>query len=178
MKKEELKKFLIEEKFDSYEDILQYVDDEKDIESLADKIKFLKKNGLENEDIEFVISENPLFLTTNIENLKRSVNFLISIGLKNLSQVALMNPELLSVSDKTMSENYRLLKLLLQEKELLNMLKIDAEILSFNTDYLARRLEFFVKNNLKDKIKDIILNYIEAFEDDEDEIDLEMLKNI
>ena len=47
MRKEELEQFLIDEKFDSYEDILQYVDDEKDIESLADKIRFLKKSGLE-----------------------------------------------------------------------------------------------------------------------------------
>ena len=178
MKKEELEKFLIKEKFDSYEDILQYVDDEKDIESLADKIKFLKNNGLENEDIELVLSENPLFLTSNLETVKRSVNFLNSVGLKNLSQVTNMNPELLSVSDKTMSENYKLLKLLINEKELINMLNIDAEILSFNTDYLGRRLEFFVKNDLKDRIKDIILNNIEAFEDEEDEIDLNMLKKL
>ena len=178
MKKEELKKILLEEKFDSYEDILQYVDDEKDIESLADKIKFLKKNGLENEDIELVLSENPLFLTSDLETIKRSANFLKSIGLKNLSQVYNMNPELLSVSDSQMSENYKLLKLLMSEKELINMLNIDAETLSFNTNYLGRRLEFFVKNGLKDKIKDIILNSIESFEDEEDEIDLDTLRNI
>ena len=178
MKKEELEKFLREEKFDSYEDILLYVDDEKDIESLADKIKFLKKSGLENEDIETVLAENPLFLTSNIETVKRSVNFLNSIGLKNLQQTVNMNPELLSVSDSQMSENYKLLKLLLSEKDLLNMLNIDAEILSFNTDYLGRRLEFFVKNDLKDKVKDIILNHIEVFEDEEDEIDLNLLKNM
>ena len=178
MKKEEEKKILLEEKFDSYEDILQYVDDEKDIESLADKIKFLKKNGLENEDIELVLSENPLFLTSDLETIKRSANFFKSIGLKNLSQVYNMNPELLSVSDSQMSENYKLLKLLMSEKELINMLNIDAEILSFNTNYLGRRLEFFVKNGLKDKIKDIILNSIESFEDEEDEIDLDTLRNI
>ena len=178
MKKEELEKFLIKEKFDSYEDILQYVDDEKDIEILAEKISFLKKNGLESDEIEMVLSENPLFLTSNLETVKRSVNFLNSIGLKNLSQVVGMNPELLSISDSQMSENYKLLKLLMSEKDLFNMLNIDAEILSFNTDYLGRRLEFFVKNNLKDKIKDIILNSIESFEDEEDEIDLSMLRNI
>ena len=178
MKKEDLEKFLIQEKFDSYEDILQYVDDEKDIESLADKIKFLKKNGIENEDIELVLSENPLFLTSDLETVKRSANFLSSIGLKNLKQTINMNPELLSVSDSQMSENYRLLKLLIPEKELINMLNIDAEILSFNTNYLGRRLEFFVKNDLKDKIKDIILNSIESFEDEEDEIDLNVLKNM
>lgn len=178
MRKEELEQFLIDEKFDSYEDILQYVDDEKDIESLADKIRFLKKSGLENEDIETVLSENPLFLATNLETVKRSVNFLTSIGIKNLSQTANMNPELLSVSDSQMSENYKLLKLLISEKDLFNMLSIDAEILSFNTDYLGRRLEFFVKNGLKDKVKDIILNNIESFEDEEDEIDLNLLKNM
>ena len=58
------------------------------------------------------------------------------------------------------------------------MLKIDSEILSFNTNYLEKRLEFFIKNGLKDKIKNIILNRIEAFEDAEDEIDLEELKNM
>lgn len=178
MRKEELEQFLIDEKFDSYEDILQYVDDEKDIESLADKIRFLKKSGLENEDIETVLSENPLFLATNLETVKRSVNFLTSIGLKNLQQTVNMNPELLSVSDSQMSENYKLLKLLITEKDLFNILNIDAEILSFNTDYLGRRLEFFVKNGLKDKVKDIILNNIESFEDEEDEIDLNLLKNM
>ena len=77
-----------------------------------------------------------------------------------------------------MSENYKLLKILMPEKEVLNMLKIDSEILSFNTNYLEKRLEFFIKNGLKDKIKNIILNRIEAFEDAEDEIDLEELKNM
>lgn len=178
MKKEELEKYLINENFSNYDDIIQYVDDEKDIESLADKIKFLKNNGLENEDIEQIISDNPLFLASNLETVKRSVNFLNSIGLKEISQVTAMNPELLSVSDKTMSDNYKLLKLIMSEKELKNLLKIDCEILSFNTDYLGRRLEFFVKNDLKDKIKDIILNNIEAFEDEEDEIDIEVLKRL
>ena len=56
------------------------------------------------------------------------------------------------------------------------MLKIDAEILSFNTDYLEKRLEFFIKNGLKDNIKDIILKYFDALEDEEDEIDIELLK--
>ena len=178
MKKEELEKYLIKEMFDSYEDILQYVDDEKDIESLANKIEFLKKNGLENDDIELVLAENPLFLTTTLENVKRSINFLKSIGLNNLNQVINMNPELLSVSDSTMSDNYKLLKLLISEKELINMLKIDGEILSFNTDYLGKRLEFFVRNGLKDNIKSIILNSIESFEDEENEINIENLKNL
>ena len=56
------------------------------------------------------------------------------------------------------------------------MLKIDSEILSFNTDYLEKRLEFFIKNGLKGVIKEIILKYIEVFEDEEDKIDLEELK--
>lgn len=123
-----------------------------------------------------VISENPLFLTTTLETVKNNVNFLKNINLENISRTLEINPELLSTSDKTMSENYKLLKILMSEKELANMLKIDCEILTFNTDYFEKRLEFFIKNDLKDNIKDIILNDIEAFEDEEEEIDLEDLK--
>jgi hypothetical protein len=178
MKKEDFKKYLKEINFSEelVEEISSYVDNEKDIEVLCDKIKFLNKNGVSNTGIELIISENPLFLTTSLETVKASVNFLKNIKLENVEKVVEINSELLSVSDKTMSENYKLLKILMTEKELLNMLKIDAEILSFNTDYLEKRLEYFIKNGLKDKIKDIILNYFEAFEDEEDEIDLETLK--
>ena len=62
------------------------------------------------------------------------------------------------------------------EKDLINLLKTSCEILTFNTDYFVKRLEFFIKNGLKESIKDIILNDIEAFEDEEDEIALEELK--
>ena len=101
-----------------------------------------------------------------------------NIKLENVEKIVEINSELLSTSDKVMSENYKLLKVLMSEREILNLLKIDSEILSFNTDYLEKRFEFFIKNGLKDKIKTIILNKIEAFEDEEDEIDLEELKNM
>ena len=56
-----------------------------------------------------------------------------------------------------MSENYKLLKILMSEKDLANMLKIDCEILTFNTDYFEKRLEFFIKNvcdcNYYEKLK-------------------------
>lgn len=178
MKKEKLKENLQKLDFtDSYiDEISCYVDNEKDIESLYEKIEFLKKVGIDNEGIEIVISENPLFLASSIETVKASVNFLKNIKLDDISSIIKINSELLSTSDKTMSENYKLLKILMPEKEVLNMLKIDAEILSFNTDYLEKRLEFFIKNGLKDNIKDIILKYFDALEDEEDEIDIELLK--
>lgn len=123
-----------------------------------------------------IITENPLFLTTTLETVKNNVNFLKNIKLENIAKVLEINPELLSTSDKIMSENYKLLKILMSERDLTNMLKIDCEILTFNTDYFEKRLEFFIKNDLKDNIKDIILNDIEAFEDEENDIDLENLK--
>lgn len=180
MKKEELKKLLKDLEFDKayIDEVITYVDNEKDIESLYEKIKFLNKNGIENSGIELIISENPLFLTTPIETVKSSVNFLKNIKLENLETILEINSELLSTSDKTMSENYKLLKILMPEKEVLNILKIDSEILSFNTDYLEKRLEFFIKNGLKDNIKEIILKSFESFEDEEDEIDLEELKRL
>ena len=179
MKKEDLSNYLKEINYDEdfINEVTSYVDNEKDIESLYEKIKFLNKIGVEKEGIALILSENPLFLTTSIETVKNSVNFLKNIKVENIGTVVELSSEILSVSDKTMSENYKLLKILMSEKDILNILKINAEILTFNTNYLEKRLEFFIKNGLKDNIKDIILNHIEAFEDEEDEIDLEELKN-
>ena len=178
MKKEELKKYFDELNYsESIQlEILESVETEKDIESLYEKIKFLNKNGVPAEGIEMIFNENPLFITTNLETVKNNVNFLKNINLENIPRTLEINPELLSTSDKTMSENYKLLKILMNEKDLANMLKIDCEILTFNTDYFEKRLEFLIKNGFKDSIKNIILNDIEAFEDDEDEIDLDELK--
>lgn len=180
MKKEDLKKLLEQLKYDegSIDDILELVENESDIKSLYEKIEFLNKIGVNQEAMETILSDNPLFLTTDLETVKRSVNFLNNIGLENVAQIVEINSELLSTQDNVMSENYKLLKILMSERELLNMLKIDSEILSFNTNYLEKRLEFFIKNGLKDKIRNIILNNIEAFEDEEDEIDLNELKNM
>ena len=178
MKKEELKKYFDELNYSEniQREILESVETDKDIESLYEKIKFLNKNGVPAEGIEMIFNENPLFITTSLETVKNNVNFLKNINLENIPRTLEINPELLSTSDKTMSENYKLLKILMSEKELANMLKIDCEILTFNTDYFEKRLEFLIKNGLKDNIKDIILNDIEAFEDEEDEIELEELK--
>lgn len=179
MKKEELKKYFEELNYDEslQGEILANVDNEKDIESLYEKIKFLNKVGIPAEGIDMIITENPLFLTTTLDTVKNNVNFLKNIKIENIARTLEINPEILSTSDKTMSENYKLLKILMSEKDLNNLLKIDCEILTFNTDYFEKRLEFFIKNDLKDQIKDIILNDIEAFEDEEDEIDLDDLKS-
>ena len=178
MKKDELKKYFEELNYSEtlQKEILETVETEKDIESLYEKIRFLNKTGVPGEGIEMIFDENPLFITTTLETVKNNVNFLKNINLENIPRTLEINPELLSTSDKTMSENYKLLKILMSEKELSNMLKIDCEILTFNTDYFEKRLEFLIKNGLKDYIKNIILNDIEVFEDEEDEIDLEELK--
>ena len=178
MGKEELKKYFEELNYSEYlqQEILECVEREKDIESLYEKIKFLNKTGVPAEGIEMILNENPLFITTTLETVKNNVNFLKNINLENIPRTLEINPELLSTSDKTMSENYKLLKILMSEKDLANMLKVDCEILTFNTDYFEKRLEFFIKNDLKDCIKEIILNDIEAFEDEEEEIDLNEIK--
>ena len=179
MKKEELKKYFDELNYEEslQKEILETVENEKDIESLYEKIKFLNKIGVPAEGIEMIFNENPLFITTTLETVKNNVNFLKNINLENIPRTLEINPELLTTSDKTMSENYKLLKILMSEKDLANMLKIDCEILTFNTDYFEKRLEFFIKNGLKEAIKNIILNDIESFEDEEDEIDLDELKS-
>ena len=178
MKKEELKKYFQELNYEEslQDEMLEYVETEQDIESLYEKIKFLNKLGVPAEGIDMIITENPLFIATTLETVKNNINFLKNIKLENIARTLEINPELLSTADKPMSENYKLLKILMSEKDLMNMLKVDCEILTFNTDYFEKRLEFFIKNDLKNQIKDIIQNDIEAFEDEEDEIDINELK--
>lgn len=181
MKKSDFKKNLIEElKYpeEIAEELIQYVDNERDIESLNEKIKILDKYGVNYDGVEIILADNPLFLTTPVDTVKASLNFLKNIKIDNLGSLIQINSELLSTSDKTMSENYKLLKIVIpNERELINMLNIDSEILSFNTEYFERRLEFLIKNGLKDKIKEIILNYFDVFEDEEDEINIKELKD-
>ena len=47
-----------------------------------------------------------------------------NINLENIPRTIEINPELLSTSDKTMSENYKLLKILMSEKDLANLYNI------------------------------------------------------
>lgn len=181
MKKEEFKKKVKENfKYDEnfVDEISSYVDNESDIQVFYNKIEFLDKQGVGQDGLDTILSENPLFLTSTLDTVKNSVNFLKNIKVENLSQILEINSELLSTSDKVMSENFKLLKVLMLEKDVLNVLKIDSEILSFNTDYLEKRLEFLVKNGLKDYVKEIILNRFEVFEDEEEEISVEELKEI
>lgn len=172
MKKEELKKYFDEQEYNEElsSEMLSYVESEKDIESLYEKVQFLNKIGVPKEGLDMIISENPLFLTTTLETVKNNINFMKNIGLDNIEKLVEIFPEILSASNKTMSENYKLLKILMSEKDLINMLKIDCEILTFNTDYFEKKLEELIKNGLKDNVKDIILNYFDFF-DDEMEID-------
>ena len=178
MKKEELKKILVELSYSEelQSEILETVETEKDIESLYSKINFLNKTGVPAEGIEMIFQENPLFLTTTLETVKNNVNFLKNINLENIPRTLEINPELISTTGTIMSDNYKLLKILMSERDLASMLKINCEILTFNTDYFEKRLEFLIKNGLKDAIKNIILNDIEVFEDDEEDINLEEIK--
>ena len=130
-----LKKYFDEQEYNEElsSEMLSYVESEKDIESLYEKVQFLNKIGVPKEGLDMIISENPLFLTTTLETVKNNINFMKNIGLDNIEKLVEIFPEILSASNKTMSENYKLLKILMSEKDLINMLKIDCEILTFNT---------------------------------------------
>ena len=53
----------------------------------------------------------------------------------------------------------------------------DLEKIQDKAENIKEKGESLIKNGLKDAIKSIILNDIEAFEDEEDEIYLEELKS-
>lgn len=180
MEKEKLEEYLKSIKFDemAIEEVIAYVETEKDVEALFKKIEVLHNNKVMNEVIEIILEENPLFLTTDLETVKLSVNFFKSIGFDNLSEIYDLGPELVSTSDKRLSENYKLLKIVLDEKELKKLINNNSEVLSYNTDYLGKRLEFFVKNGLKDKMFKVLTYDSEILDLEDDEIDLEALKNL
>ena len=63
---------------------------------------------------------------------------------------------------------------MLPEETVNVILRDRIEILTYNTDYLSKRLAYLVENGLKDKIETIILSRIEIFDLEDDEIEFEV----
>ena len=76
-----------------------------------------------------------------------------------------------------LERNYNLLKLVIPDEESLKIVIQDrGELLTYKPDYLSDKFTFFVSEGLKDNILKIIIDNVEVFDLDNDEIDLEELK--
>ncbi len=176
---EDLKIFLKQIGFEKedIEDISELVNNEIDTKELYKKVEYLKEIGCEARVIRIVIEENILFLSTELEEMKKVISFLKANDLEeyivNLIEV---NPEILSVSAETLNRNVNLIKMMVSDDKIKILLRDRIELFTYNTDYLSQRLAFLVNNGLKEKIGKLILMQIEIFELEEDEIEIEELK--
>ena len=179
--KDKLKEYLLSLKFkeEDIDEILDNLENEIDQKDLHEKIKFLISLKLDIRVIRILIEENPLFMTTNLEDIKQIVELLKSLKLDEyISDILEMNPELLSTSKDKIITNINLLKVLIpEEKKFFEILKERIEIFTYNTDYLEKRLEFFIKHGFKEHIYKIILRYMELFDEEEEDINIEELKS-
>lgn len=176
----ELKNFLekLGLKTDEIEDVLELVPNEIDNVELYKKIKYLLEEVKCNlRIIRIILEENPLFMTTELNEIIEMIEYLRKKELEEyILNILEMNPEILSVSVSTLKRNEEILKLVLPEYMIKMLLKDRMEIFTYNSEYLANRLTFLVNEGFKEQIDKIIISYIEIFELDEDEIDIKLLK--
>ena len=160
------------------EEILEYANSEIDRKVLHEKVKFLISLGLEARQIRIVLEEDLLFVTEDFELIKENAAVLT----KYLDQEEIKNtlettPEILTVRKEELERNINLLKLVINDEESLKIVIQDrGEILTYKPDYLSDKFTFFVSKGLKENFLKIIIENVEIFELDNDEIDVEELK--
>ena len=158
--------------------ILEYASNEIDRKVLHEKIKYLISLGLEARQIRIVIEEDITFVTEELEVIMANgeilKKYLNSEELKNALEVT---PELLSMKKGELEQNIRLLSLVVENKEAQKIIFQDrGEILTYKPDYLSDKFSFFINNGLKENILKIIIEDVEIFDLENDEINIDELK--
>ena len=160
--------------------ILEYGVNEIDKESLHEKIKYLISLGLDPRRIRIVIEEDITFVTEEISLIVNNGTFLKSImSSEELIDCLEVTPELLTVKEGYIEENMKLLNLIVTDKEVLKMLILDrGELLTYKPKYLSEKLSYLIENGLKDKLIKILIEEIEIFDEENEDIDLDYLRKI
>ena len=66
-----------------------------------------------------------------------------------------------------------------EDEEILKVLLLDrGELLTYKPKYLSEKLSFLIENGLKEKIVKILIEEIEIFDEENENIDLEYLKKL
>lgn len=160
------------------EEILEYANSEIDRKVLHEKVKFLISLGLEARQIRIVLEEDLLFVTEDFELIKENAAVLTKyLDQEEIKNTLEITPEILTVRKEELERNINLLKLVINDEESLKIVIQDrGEILTYKPDYLSDKFTFFVSKGLKENILKIIIENVEIFELDNDEIDVEELK--
>lgn len=174
----EFKKYMIDLNVDDslVQFIIDMLEGETDYQSIIVKFEILHHEGIDINAIQEELMENPFFVIcdpkvveTNLEVLKKYVEP------EEISKVIEMNVDYLTIEENHFEQNIKMLKVILPEASFNLLLKGHGEILTFNSDYLEKRLEFFIKNGFKDRLEEFIIGRIDLFDMDEDEINFDEL---
>ena len=174
----EFKKYMIDLNIDNNltEYILSALEGEKDFQSIIVKFEILSNEGIDINSIQDELIENPFFITCEPKEMENNIDTLKKYLKQNEVKNAIeMNPEYLTVHGNSLEQNIKMLKIILPEDKFNMLLKGNGELFTFNSNYLEKRLEFFIKNGFKDRLEEFIIERLDLFDMDEDEIDL---KNI
>lgn len=159
------------------ETILEYANNEIDRKILHEKIKYLISLGLDARQIRIIIEEDLTFVTEELEQIKKNSQVLKKYLNEEEIKAALeVTPELLTIKENELERNINLLSLIIKDKEILKIIIQDrGEILTYKPDYLSDKFSFFINNGLKDNLLKIIIENVEVFELDNEEINIEDL---
>ncbi len=158
--------------------IMQYANNEIDKKALHEKIKYLISLGLDARQIRIVIEEDITFVTTELKLIMENgiilKDYLNEDEMKNALEVT---PELLTIKKGDLEQNIRLLTILIPDEEIQKIIIQDrGEILTYKPDYLSNKFSFFIENGLKENILKIIIENVEIFDLENDEINIDELK--
>lgn len=173
---EYLKKIGFEDEDIEY--ILEYARNEIDSKILHEKIKYLISLGLNARQIRIIIEEDITFVTENLELIKSNGEILKKyLNTDEIVNALEVTPELLTITENELERNINLLSLIITDKEVLKIIIQDrGELLTYKPDYLSDKFSFLISKGLKENILKIIIENIEIFELDNDEINIEDLK--
>lgn len=176
--KEVFKKFLEKIKFQDIDEILELVDNDIDIKSLYAKMELLVNSKIPVRIIRIIIDENPLFLTEELETLQKNMEILKKyLDLKDISILLEVSPDVLTMENDYLEQNIKLVKIISKSDESFKIiLKDRGDILTYRPDYLSKRLAFLAQNGFKECLEDIVMQEIDIFDYEEDEIDIDELK--
>lgn len=163
---------------DGIDNIMTYANNDIDKKSIHEKIDYLISIGLSPNAILNIIEEDLTFVTVDLEAIKENVETLQKyLNQEEYMEALELTPELLTMNNEDLEKNIKLIGILYPNIDTVKIIIQDrGEILTYKPDYLSKKLEFFINNGLKDRILNIIIENIEVFDLENDEIDIEELK--
>ncbi len=144
---------------------------------IEQKTKFLINLGLDKRKIRIILEENEEFLQTNLKNIAKNIDILKTMT--NDLKIGIIleeTPQILTLENEDLLRKKELFEKLLSKKELEELVNYQSYIFEYKYEYLKDVMKLLYKNNLKDRILDIIVFHSEIFDLPLNEIKIEEYK--